>query len=83
MFWDHTHSVFIDTAGTGGFTYTGNADGGNGGGRGSGGNAYTGPTGNADGGAIENVGTSNVNNMMDSSKYLPSTSATRVSYFSR
>lgn len=63
-----THIDSLDTAGDGGFTYTGDSDGGNGGGRGSAGNAYTGPTGNADGGGVANVGTSNVNNMAGSSK---------------
>lgn len=48
------NKIFIDTAGTAGQSFTGQADGGDGEGRGPGGNAYTGYTGSSRGGNVVN-----------------------------
>lgn len=48
--------VIADTAGAAGDSFSGEAEGGNGGGHGPGGNAYTGATGKAHGGDVINDG---------------------------
>ncbi|THH31992.1 hypothetical protein EUX98_g2196 [Antrodiella citrinella] len=61
-----TNNPGSNTAGTGGDTFTGEAVGGNGGGFGPGGNAYSGFSGNSDGGDVDNLGTSNIDNIATS-----------------